>query len=105
MLKVHAIGYDQSVPRGYSIGKTANFYAIEDSIREGLVEYDLSRGTESYKKWLGGEVQANFHLRVHRSRLDEMLECLGPRLCSRLRSLECARLVYHILQRRRRASV
>ena len=72
--KVTSIAYDPGVPRKYSVGMVTNGFAIEHCIQEGMTGYDLSRGSEEYKKWLGGTVRINEHFCVYRSQLDRRVE-------------------------------
>jgi len=100
LLKVSSIGYDRSLPRNLSIGKVTNFYAIEYCIQHGHKEYDLTRGGEEYKKWLGANPSTNLHLRHYRTRFDELLDSRGKRIVSFLRSQSWLRRIYHTWLRR-----
>ena len=93
-LKVATIGYDRSVPRKFSTGKATNFYAIEYCIQQGYSEYDLTRGSEDYKKWMGACPCTNVHVRLYRSRLDALIEPRGQRLVSFLRNQPWLRSTY-----------
>jgi CelD/BcsL family acetyltransferase involved in cellulose biosynthesis len=77
--KVPHVAYDPAVPGKYSVGKVVHFKAIEYCIQEGYREYDLTRGSEGYKRLLGGQSHTNLHLRVYRSRLAMMIEPLASR--------------------------
>ncbi len=74
--KAESIGYDPSIAGHLSIGKTTNFYAIEACIQRNLSEFDLSRGSEVYKKWLGGKAHKNFHIRLYSNRLSRGLDAI-----------------------------
>lgn len=93
-LKVASIGFDRSVPGRLSIGKVANFYAIEHCIQHGFKEYDLTRGGEEYKKWLGGLPSTNLHIRQYRSRLDELTDSSGKKCLAFLRNQNWLRRLY-----------
>ncbi len=99
-LKVASIGYDRSLPRNLSIGKVANFNAIEYCIQQGHGEYDLTCGGEEYKKWLGGVPGTNLHLRHYRTRFDKLIDSRGRRIVSFLRSQAWLRGIYHTWLRR-----
>jgi len=100
MLKVASIGFDRLVPGKWSVGKVTNFYAIEHCIEIGLRQFDLTRGGEEYKKWLGGVPSTNLHVRRYRSRWDEMLNSGGTRIVSFLRNQTQLRGAYQKLFRR-----
>lgn len=93
-LKVATIGYDRSLPGKFSPGKVTNFYTIEYCIQQGYSEYDLTRGSEDYKKWMGGRPCTNVHVRLYRSRLDALMESRGQRLVSFLRNQSWLRSAY-----------
>ena len=93
-LKVATIGYDSSVPGKFSTGKVTNFYAIEYCIQQGYSEYDLTRGSEDYKKWMGACLYTNVHVRLYRSRLDALIEARGQKLVSFLRNQSGLRSAY-----------
>jgi CelD/BcsL family acetyltransferase involved in cellulose biosynthesis len=99
-LKLASIGYDRSVPGKLSIGKVTNFYAIEYCIQRGYREYDLTRGPEEYKKWLGAIPSTNLHVRHYRTRFDELVNSGGKRIVSFLRDQIWLRKIYHTLLRR-----
>lgn len=98
--KVDAIGYDPSVGKGFSIGKILNFYAIEHCIRDGQTEYDLTRGSEDYKTWLGAKPNTNLHVRLYRSWLDRQLESGATALISHLVKQSWMRNLYQRFARR-----
>ena len=100
MLKVASIGFDRSVPGKWSVGKVTNFYAIEHCIESGLKQFDLTRGGEEYKKWLGAVPSTNLHVRRYRSRLDELLNSGGRTIVSFLRNQTRLRGAYQKLLRR-----
>jgi len=100
LLKVSSIGYDRSLLGKFSIGKVTNFYAIEYCIQHGYKEYDLTRGGEDYKKWLGAIPSTNLHLRHYRTRFDELLDSRGKRIVSFLRNQSWLRGSYHTWLRR-----
>lgn len=96
-LKVARIAYDPSGPSHLSIGKVINFYAIEYAIEQGYKEYDLSRGAESYKKWLGAQPHINLHYRIYRNRFTELLEGYSTKLVHQLRNRGALRSLYRRL--------
>jgi len=100
VLKVASIGYDRSLPRNLSIGKVANFYAIEHCIENGVKEYDLTRGGEDYKKWLGANPCTNLQLRHYRTRFDKLVDSGGRKIVSFLRDQIWLRGIYHTWLRR-----
>jgi CelD/BcsL family acetyltransferase involved in cellulose biosynthesis len=67
-LEVDRVAHDPAAAPKLSIGKVANFHAIEACIAEGYCHYDLTRGSDAYKKWLGGTERANIRFRVYSSR-------------------------------------
>jgi CelD/BcsL family acetyltransferase involved in cellulose biosynthesis len=75
--KVTAIGRDPGIAGKYSIGTVTNNFAIERCIEDGLAAYDLTRGAEEYKKWLGATARVNEHVRLYRSRVDRTIERLS----------------------------
>jgi CelD/BcsL family acetyltransferase involved in cellulose biosynthesis len=83
--RVPYTGYDPAVPGKYSLGKVMHFFAIEHCIQHGCTEYDLTRGAESYKKWLGGQPHVNLNLRLYRNRLDMLAEPRATRMVASLR--------------------
>ncbi len=93
-LKLESIGFDRFLPGRWSIGKVANFYAIEYCIQNGLEEYDLTRGGEQYKKWLGATASTNLHVRWYRSRVDQLADSAGTKVMSFLRKQEWLRSLY-----------
>lgn len=95
-LKVASIGFDRSVPGRHSVGKVANFYAIEHCIDRGYREYDLTRGGEEYKKWLGALPSINLHIRRYRSRVDELLDVSGKTMIAALRNQNWLRRIYQL---------
>lgn len=99
-LKVAAIGFDKSTPGRLSVGKIANFYTIEDCIERGYKEYDLTRGGEEYKKWLGAIPSTNLHIRRYRSRVDEWLDSTGKTMVSALRNQNWLRSIYQVVLRK-----
>jgi CelD/BcsL family acetyltransferase involved in cellulose biosynthesis len=98
--KVASIGFDRSLPSRLSVGKVANFYAIEHCIQHGCREYDLTRGGEAYKKWLGAVPTGNLHARVYRSKMDRWLESSGQKVLSLLRSRSWLYKLYQATLRR-----
>ncbi len=100
LLKASSIGYDRSVPGKFSAGKVTNFYAIEYCIQQGYSEYDLTRGSEDYKKWMGAQPHTNLHVRLYRSRLDALRESSGKRVVSFLRNQPWLRSAYQRWLRR-----
>jgi CelD/BcsL family acetyltransferase involved in cellulose biosynthesis len=52
------VGFDPDFGR-YSVGSVLYGFDIEDAISSGFVEYDLSRGAESYKLKWGGHYKEN----------------------------------------------
>lgn len=99
-LKVMSIAHDRSVPGKYSIGNMANFYSIEHCIQHGYKEYDLTRGSEEYKKWLGALPHTNLHVRLYRSPFDELMDSGGKRIISFLRNRPWLRKAYRVLLRK-----
>jgi CelD/BcsL family acetyltransferase involved in cellulose biosynthesis len=99
-LKVPSMGYDRSLPRKLSIGKVTNFYAIEHCIQHGLKQYDLTRGGEEYKKWLGALPSTNLHIRRYRSHLDELTDSSGKNIAAFLRNQNWLRRLYQAAFRR-----
>jgi CelD/BcsL family acetyltransferase involved in cellulose biosynthesis len=99
-LKLHSIAHDPGFPSKYSVGKVANFLAIERSIEEGLSHYDLSRGGERYKEWLGGELRSNLHVRLYRSRFDAWFAQRATVASRLLRETTFLRRSYQRLTRR-----
>lgn len=67
--RVPTLAHDPSFPGRYSAGKVLNLHVIEQCIEEGCRTYDLTRGDEEYKVWLGGELRPNCSARIYRSRL------------------------------------
>jgi CelD/BcsL family acetyltransferase involved in cellulose biosynthesis len=92
--KVASIGHDPGIARHLSVGKTANFYAIEKCISLGFSEYDLTRGAEAYKEWLGAKPHNNLHIRLYRSKIDKALELYCKNILSLLRQQTWLRRVY-----------
>ena len=99
-LKVASIGFDRSVAANLSVGKLSNFFAIEHCIEHGLTEYDLTRGGEEYKKWLGAFPRTNLHVRVYRSKLDRLVESRAKEMVSFLRRQNWLRQFYQTAFRR-----
>jgi hypothetical protein len=93
-LKVSSIGFDRFLPGRWSIGKIANFYAIEHCIENGLEEYDLTRGGEQYKKWFGATPSSNLHVRWYRSTVDRFAESGAKKVVSFLRDQDRLRSLY-----------
>ena len=100
VLKVASIGFDRSVAANLSVGKLSNFFAIEHCIEHGLTEYDLTRGGEEYKKWLGAFPRTNLHVRVYRSKLDRLVESRAKEMVSFLRRQNWLRQFYQTAFRR-----
>jgi CelD/BcsL family acetyltransferase involved in cellulose biosynthesis len=98
--KVASIGFDRSLPSQLSVGKVANFYAIEHCIEQGYREYDLTRGGETYKKWLGAVPTNNLHVRIYRSKMDRWLDSRGQKVISHLRSRSWLHKLYQRTLRR-----
>jgi CelD/BcsL family acetyltransferase involved in cellulose biosynthesis len=86
--------YDPELPRQLSVGKTIHFYAIEECLRRGFTHYDLARGSESYKIWLGAEPHNNFHVRLYRSPLDRGLDVVGKRILEFIKRQTWLRRLY-----------
>jgi CelD/BcsL family acetyltransferase involved in cellulose biosynthesis len=91
---VARIAYDPAIAPHLSIGKITNFYAIEQCISKGYTEYDLTRGSENYKKWLNATPHNNYHARLYRSNFDKILEAGGRNALSILRNQTWLRRVY-----------
>lgn len=79
-LEVDRIAYNPSVPAKLSVGKVANVMAIEACIQRGIRRFDLTRGGEIYKQWLGAQPRQLLTLRVHRSSADRLAQFFGGRL-------------------------
>ena len=92
--KIDSIGHDPDIASHLSIGKAANFYAIETCIQSGFCEYDLTRGSEAYKEWLGAQAHDNLHVRVFRSLMDRRLESAGKQTLEFLRQQTWLRRFY-----------
>ena len=99
-LKIASIGFDRSVPGRLSVGKVTNFYAIEHCIEHGYKEYDLTRGGEEYKKWLGAVPSMNLHVRRYRSRLDKVIDSSSKKIIDALRNQNWLRRFYQAMLRR-----
>ena len=93
-LEVNRIAYDPTCAPKLSVGKVANFYAIEECIRRGLDRFDLTRGGEAYKGWLGTTAERVVHVRVHRSGLDRAAQAWGARLAALARRQAWLRNAY-----------
>ena len=48
----------------YGVGSLLRLYVVEDSIRRGLKEYDLTRGNEPYKADWANAVRRNLEIRA-----------------------------------------
>jgi len=79
-LRIPYLAHDISLPGNHSVGLICNLMAIEQCIREGYREYDLTRGSEGYKSLLGGELRHNCNLLRFRSRMGETLAGFNRRL-------------------------
>ena len=79
------MGYDRGIPGKLSVGKVANFCAIQYAIEQGFQVYDLTRGGESYKKWLGATAHTNLHLRIYRTPVDRWLDRTMARVLTSIR--------------------
>jgi CelD/BcsL family acetyltransferase involved in cellulose biosynthesis len=71
---IDRIGHDPTIAPKLSVGKVANFQAVEYAIQQGIRQFDLTRGGESYKQWLGATAHTNLHLRIYRSPVDRWLD-------------------------------
>lgn len=80
VVEVPRIAHDPSFPSKLSIGKVALFYAIEECIRRGYSKFDLTRGGEAYKGWLGARAERIVNLYVHRSKFDLIAQQCGVKL-------------------------
>lgn len=100
LYKVSSIGFDRSVPAKWSIGKVTNFYAIENCIENNYAEFDLTRGGEQYKKWLGATPSTNLHIRQYRTPLDQRINDGCEKFIQFLRGQEWLRGIYRELLRR-----
>jgi len=56
-------GFDPAY-RMYGVGSLLRLYVVEDSIRRGLKEYDLTRGNEPYKADWANAVRRNLEIRA-----------------------------------------
>jgi len=65
-------GFDPELSK-YSIGNLLNMYAIRHCIAAGIEEYDLMRGTESYKFEWKTELRSNLEFWVSKRRILPML--------------------------------
>jgi len=97
IVEIDRVAYDPSIPSRLSVGKVANYFAIEECIRRGYTEFDLGRGGEAYKSWLGARAKKLFNLQVHRSRLDHVVGSIGHRLISRAHKQQWLRHAYRKL--------
>ena len=52
----------------YRIGTILNNYALQQAVKKGVKEYDLSRGKEYYKKRLGGIQKNNLLIEIYRNK-------------------------------------
>lgn len=80
VVEVARIAYDPSFPSKLSIGAVANFYAIEECIKRGYFEFNLGRGGEAYKAWLGARVGKLVNFYVYRSKFDLMTQKWAAKL-------------------------
>lgn len=84
-VEVNRIAYDPGFPSKLSVGKVANFYAVEECIRRGYVEFDLTRGGEMYKSWLGATPSKLLSVEIFRSRLDSLIQQSGYKVADFVR--------------------
>jgi CelD/BcsL family acetyltransferase involved in cellulose biosynthesis len=96
--KIPALAHDPRVPGRYSIGKVLNYYAIAECIGEGCREYDLTRGGEEYKRWLGGVLRPTTTVSVHRTRLARVVDRGARALVAGLHRQEWLRRVHRGLR-------
>jgi CelD/BcsL family acetyltransferase involved in cellulose biosynthesis len=71
-LLIDQISHRPAVLPKFSIGRLTNLMAVESSIGVGYHLYDLTRGGEAYKQWLGGQPSTNWHARFYRNRLSKL---------------------------------
>lgn len=94
VVEVDRVAHDPSFLSKLSVGKVAHFYAIEECIRRGYAEFDLGRGGEAYKSWLGAEPEKLLNFQVYRSGLDRAAQRWGAHLGSLLRKQKWLRNAY-----------
>lgn len=94
IVEVDRIAYDPSLPSKLSVGKVANFYAIEECIRRGHTEFDLTRGGEAYKGWLGAVPRKLINFEIHRSQFDRLFQKWGAKFGAVVRKQEWMRTAY-----------
>ena len=96
--KVPTLAHDPQVAGRYSIGKVLSICAIEHCISEGCREYDLTRGGEQYKRWLGGELHATGGTWIYRSRWAQFVEGAAGRIVPRLARSPWVRRIGRLLR-------
>lgn len=92
--KANSTGYNPDFSKQLSIGRDVIFYAIEICLQRGISEFDLQRGAESYKQWLGAKPHDNLHLRLYRNRLDRGLVAIIGKTLEVIRHQTWLRRVY-----------
>jgi len=80
VMEISRIAYDPTFPAQLSVGKVANFYTVEECIKRGYVEFNLGRGQEVYKSWLGAKPNKLVTYRIYRSRLDRNIQLWATKL-------------------------
>jgi CelD/BcsL family acetyltransferase involved in cellulose biosynthesis len=100
-LMVDRVGHDPGIAPKLSIGKVTNSFSIQYAIEQGLELFDLTRGAESYKKWLGATARTNLHLRIYRTPFDRWLTKRCSSVLAAGRASETVRYFFHALQGRR----
>ncbi|MEK7412793.1 MAG: GNAT family N-acetyltransferase, partial [Planctomycetota bacterium] len=94
IVEVARIAYDPALLPKLSIGKVTNFYAIEECIRRGYTEFDLARGGEAYKAWLGAVPEKLLTIQIHRSPMDRLAQRLGRQIGAAVRKRQWVRDLY-----------
>ncbi len=93
-VEVARLAYDPTISSKLSIGKVAIFYAIEECIHRGLSEFDLARGGEAYKGWLGARSKKIMSIHIHRSRFDFVAQQWSSKLGKVIRKQNWLRDLY-----------
>jgi CelD/BcsL family acetyltransferase involved in cellulose biosynthesis len=78
-LRIPYLAHDISLPGNHSVGLISNVMAIEQCIRDGFQEYDLTRGSEGYKSLLRAELRHNFSAVFYRNRARERMAAFNQR--------------------------
>jgi len=97
-LLVDRTGYDPALPRKLSVGKVTDFYGVRLAIQMGIKVFDLTRGRESYKKWLGANEHTNLYLRIYRTVLDRRITESCETIMARFQSSRTLTRAFHELR-------